>query len=82
VRIYSEGDSNVTSGAAVAVIQTKEIAIVNVTRVIATVHISVCHCFVERKSRITARGSVSFYRSMAKAEAEVFYGLFYGRAKF
>jgi hypothetical protein len=50
VRIYSRGDSNVTGGAAVAAIQTKEIAIVNVARVIATVHISLCRCDVEHKT--------------------------------
>jgi len=49
VRIYSQGDSNVTSGAAVAVIQTEGIAIVKVACVTATVHISQCNCYVERK---------------------------------
>jgi hypothetical protein len=63
VRIYSQGDSNVTSSAAVAVIQTKEIAIVNIERVIATVHISVCHCFVERKKgRIRPREVLGDHR--------------------
>ena len=55
MRIYSRGDLNVTSGAAVAVIQSKEIAIVNVARVLATVHISDCNCRVESKKRLPTR---------------------------
>jgi hypothetical protein len=52
VRIYSGGDSNVTSGAAVAAIQTEGIAIVKVACVTAIVHISQCNCYVERKRGI------------------------------
>jgi hypothetical protein len=51
VRIYLQADSNMTNGAAIALIQTEEIAIVKVARVTAAVHISVCHCFVERKKK-------------------------------
>jgi hypothetical protein len=70
VRIYSGGDSNVTSGAAVPVIRNKEIATVNVASVIATVHISDCNCRVESK-----RDTIpSKYREMIAGVRDAFTG--------
>jgi hypothetical protein len=45
--------------------------------------LSLCHCGVNSKRRITAGGDVSFLQvNDSEAQAELFYGLFYGRAKF
>jgi hypothetical protein len=57
----------VTSGAAAAVLQRNATATVNVARVIATGHISLCHCLVESKSnRIRRREVLDDYRRKAQ----------------
>jgi len=45
-----------------------------VALVITLIHI-LCHCHVDSKSRVTARGGVSFLQvNAAEALAEIFYG--------
>jgi hypothetical protein len=45
--------------------------------------LSLCHCRVNSKRSITAREGVSFLQvNDSEAEAEIFYGPFYGRARF
>ena len=66
VRIYSRSDSNVTSGAAIAVIHTAELAIVKVARLIATFHISDRNCRVESKMGLSTRCAAPQSRETAR----------------
>src|SRR5215813_8882834 len=82
VRIYSQGDSNVTSGGAAALLQNDTTMISVANRVIAIGYQSVIA--VRRVKAQSRRGEASaFYKSTTlKRKPEIFYGPFYGRAKF
>src|SRR5262245_36847131 len=82
VRIYSEGNPNVTSGGAAAFPQNDTTVISVAKRVIAFAYHSVIAAWRLKAESRRVEASAFYRGQRLKAQAEIFYGLFYGRAKF
>jgi hypothetical protein len=82
VRIYSGGDPNVTSRGAVALLQNDTTTISIANRVISIGYITLALPCGEQKQRPAAWRRYLWTGQRQKRKVEIFYGPFYGRAKF